>query len=142
MPYAGDISCSDCWEALKSDATAQLVDVRTSAEWNFVGFTDLSAAGKKPIMTEWQTYPLMQINPDFVFQTTEAIRAAGADQSSRIFTLCRSGVRSIAAAEALTDAGFSDVYNILAGFEGNPDESGHRGNVAGWKHDGLPWLQK
>jgi rhodanese-related sulfurtransferase len=71
----------------------------------------------------------------------EQLRAAVPDQSLTLIMLCRSGVRSIAAAKAATAAGYEDSYNVLAGFEGNPDQAGHRGQVEGWKAAGLPWRQ-
>ncbi|MEM7216639.1 MAG: rhodanese-like domain-containing protein [Pseudomonadota bacterium] len=141
MSYAGDISCRDCWEALKSDATAQLVDVRTHAEWSLVGFPVLEELGKSAIMVEWQQYPAMDINTGFIAAVSDAIKSSGVSQDAHIFTLCRSGVRSIAAAEALTSAGFGKVYNVRGGFEGNMNAEGHRSTVSGWKHDQLPWRQ-
>jgi rhodanese-related sulfurtransferase len=126
------------WEALQSDPEAQLVDVRTDAEWNYVGLTDLAAAGKQPLLIPWQVYPQMAVNGDFVAQA----RKAGLTPQHHIFFLCRSGVRSLAAAQAMQAAGFASVYNIADGFEGPPDGDGHRGQVAGWKADGLPWRQR
>ncbi|MEM9279219.1 MAG: rhodanese-like domain-containing protein, partial [Pseudomonadota bacterium] len=142
LSYAGDITCMDCWNALEEHPDAQLIDVRTSAEWIFVGFPVLDRIGKATLMVEWQQYPAMQVNSDFVSAAVEALDAAGADKNARIYTLCRSGVRSISAAQALTQAGYGSVYNVLGGFEGNPNETGHRGTVSGWKHDGLPWKQQ
>jgi rhodanese-related sulfurtransferase len=126
------------WEMLQTDATAQLVDVRTDVEWNFVGLTDLAAAGKQPVLIPWQVYPQMAVNPDFVAQAQQA----GLAPEQHIFFLCRTGVRSLAAANAMQAAGFAHVYNIADGFEGPPDGDGHRGQVAGWKASGLPWRQK
>lgn len=141
MPYSGDISCTECWSALTQDSDAQLIDVRTSAEWSFVGLPDLSSIGKSVLREEWQQFPTMQVNPAFVDRSVEQLSEAGATTESSVFLLCRSGVRSIAAAEALSAAGFTKAYNVLGGFEGNPDEHGHRGNVSGWKYDDLPWRQ-
>jgi rhodanese-related sulfurtransferase len=126
------------WEVLQSDPKAQLVDVRTDAEWNYVGLADLAAAGKQPLLIPWQVYPQMAVNGDFVVHA----RAAGLTPEHHIFFLCRSGVRSLAAAQAMHVAGFTSVYNIADGFEGPPDGEGHRGQVAGWKADGLPWRQR
>ncbi len=126
------------WQALQSDPQAQLVDVRTDAEWNFVGLADLAAAGKQPLLIPWQVYPQMAVNGDFVAQAQQA----GLTPAHQIFFLCRSGVRSLAAAQAMQAAGFANVYNIADGFEGPPDGDGHRGQVAGWKADGLPWRQR
>ena len=127
----------DAWAALQSDDKAQLVDVRTDAEWTYVGLTDLSAAGKQPVLIPWQIFPAMQVNEAFVAQ----IRAAGFTPEHRIYFVCRSGVRSLAAAQACVEAGFPHSFNVADGFEGPPDAAGHRGQIAGWKADGLPWRQ-
>ena len=141
MPYAGDITCMDCWSELKESPDAQLVDVRTAAEWAFVGVPDLSSIGKQVLLAEWQQFPTMQVASDFLDRATEQLKMAGSDPASKVFTLCRSGARSISAAEALTDAGYTNAYNVLDGFEGGPDGKGHRGLVSGWKFDSLPWRQ-
>jgi rhodanese-related sulfurtransferase len=126
------------WEALKSNPAAQLVDVRTDAEWNFVGVPDLAAVGKQAVLLPWQVYPSMQRNPEFENQ----LHVAGFTPDQHIYFLCRSGVRSLAAAEAASAAGFPNVYNIADGFEGPPNRAGHRGAISGWKAEGLPWRQK
>ena len=133
-----NVSPGTTWEALKSDPNAQLVDVRTDAEWNFVGVPDLAAAGKQAVLLPWQVYPAMQRNAEFEAQLT----TAGFTPEHHIYFLCRSGVRSLAAAEAARAAGFSHVYNVADGFEGPPDRAGHRGMTAGWKAERLPWRQK
>ena len=135
--YAGDISPKEAWEILNREPKAVLVDVRTRPEWTFVGVPDLGKAGKEPVLIEWQAYPTMQVNPDFVQQ----VASAGADKDAPILFLCRSGQRSRAAAIAMTAAGFKKSYNIANGFEGGHDPEGHRGRAAGWKADGLPWGQ-
>ena len=126
------------WEALRQDPAAQLVDVRTDAEWNFVGVPDLNAAGKQVVLIPWQVYPTMQRNAQF----EENLRQAGFTPDHHIYFLCRSGVRSLAAAEAARAAGFPHVYNVADGFEGPIDADGHRGRAAGWKASNLPWRQK
>ena len=128
----------EAWDALQANTQAQLVDVRTDAEWAYVGFPDLTAAGKRPVMISWQVFPAMQVDPGFV----EALRKAGFTPEHHIYFLCRSGVRSLHAAQAAISAGFPHAYNIADGFEGPPDEDGHRGTVAGWKVEGLPWTQR
>ena len=133
-----NVSPGKTWEALKNDPNAQLVDVRTDVEWNFVGVPDLAAAGKQAVLLPWQVYPSMQRNAKFEDQLSEA----GFTPEHHIYFLCRSGVRSLAAAEAARAAGFPNVYNIADGFEGPPDGAGHRGISAGWKAEGLPWRQK
>jgi rhodanese-related sulfurtransferase len=126
------------WEALKADPQAQLVDVRTDVEWNFVGVPDLAPAGKQAVLLPWQTYPTMQRNSAFEEQLTKA----GFTPDHHIYFICRSGARSMAAAEAAQAAGFTHVYNVADGFEGPVDSDGHRGNAAGWKAEGLPWRQR
>lgn len=132
-----DKSSEQVWQALLQDKTAQLVDVRTDAEWNFVGLPDLSQAGKEPVLIPWQLYPAMQVNAAF----PDHLRRAGLTPDHSLYFLCRSGARSRAAAEAAREAGFARVFNIADGFEGPPDGNGHRGEVAGWKAAGLPWRQ-
>jgi rhodanese-related sulfurtransferase len=126
------------WAALQVEPNAQLVDVRTDAEWAYVGLPDLSAAGKQPVLIPWQIFPSMQVNAGFI----EHLAQAGLKPEHHIYFLCRSGVRSLAAAQAAQAAGFPNAYNIADGFEGPPDEEGHRGQIAGWKADGLPWRQR
>jgi rhodanese-related sulfurtransferase len=133
-----NIPPAQVWEALQSDPQAQLVDVRTDAEWAYVGLPDLGAAGKQAVLVPWQIYPAMQVNAAFVDQ----VKQAGFTPEHHIYFLCRSGVRSLAAAQAMAAAGFAHVYNIADGFEGPPDHQGHRGAVSGWKADGLPWRQR
>ena len=133
-----NVSPGQAWQALQSDPQAQLVDVRTEAEWTFVGLPDLDDAGKQPVLIPWQVYPAMAVHPDFV----GALRKAGLTPEHRIHFLCRSGARSMAAAQAAQAAGFPQVFNVAEGFEGNPDAEGHRGVEAGWKAEGLPWRQR
>ena len=128
----------DVWRALAENPRAHMVDVRTDAEWTYVGFPDLALLGKQPATICWQVFPAMQINGDFIAQLQEA----GFTPADHLYFLCRSGVRSLHAATAAIAAGFPHAYNIADGFEGPPDEEGHRGTVAGWKAEGLPWRQR
>ena len=136
MTYAGDVTPSDAWSAIGRDKAAQLIDVRTKPEWQFVGVPDLSSHGKKTVLLAWQDYPAMQLNPGFV----ELLARAVPDREAPLYFLCRSGARSKAAAMAATHAGYKRCYNVLDGFEGGLDPARHRGK-AGWKASGLPWLQ-
>ncbi len=129
---------SQTWEALSGNPEAVLVDVRTDAEWSFVGIPDLGPAGKEVRLIPWQVYPTMQRNAGFV----EDLTAAGVKPSDHVYFLCRSGARSMAAAQAAQAAGFAHVYNVADGFEGPVDAEGHRGHAAGWKAEGLPWVQR
>ncbi len=133
-----NIAPREVWDALRTDPKAQMVDVRTDAEWNFVGIADLSEAAKTPALIPWQVFPTMQVNTKF----TEQMKQAGLTPDQKIYFLCRSGVRSLAAAQAAIAAGFPNSYNIADGFEGPPDANGHRGQVAGWKAEDLPWRQR
>ena len=126
------------WEALCTDPLAQLVDVRTDAEWNFVGVPDLAAAGKQAVLIQWQVYPTMQPNAAF----NDQLKEAGFTPDQHIYFICRSGQRSLAAAQAAQAAGFPHAYNVAEGFEGGVDAQGHRGVAAGWKAKGLPWRQR
>jgi rhodanese-related sulfurtransferase len=136
VPYAGDVKPHDAYDALRSEAEAILVDVRTRAEWSYVGHPDLAQIGKHVIFLEWQRYPDGALNPGFV----QELREAGVGEGRAIYFLCRSGVRSAAAAAAVTAAGLGPAYNISDGFEGQVGRDGHR-TVTGWKVEGLPWKQ-
>ncbi len=126
------------WEAIAGDPAAHLVDVRCDAEWVFVGVPDLMEAGKQPYLVPWQMFPAMQVNNGFV----GAMKHAGATPEQKLYFICRSGQRSSAAAHAMEAAGFPHVFNVEGGVEGPPDALGHRGTVAGWKKEGLPWRQR
>jgi rhodanese-related sulfurtransferase len=136
--YAGDISVTDAWEMLSREPRAQLVDVRTAAEWTYVGLPDLPGAGRKTHCVEWQKFPGGVPNPAF---TAEAAAALGPDKDIPALFLCRSGVRSRAAAIAMTEAGYTKAFNIAGGFEGDLDRERHRSKTNGWKASGLPWGQ-
>lgn len=136
MSYAGDLTPKQAWEALETRPNAVLVDCRTRAEWDFVGVPDLEILGKRTIFVEWSTYPGGVPNREFIPQ----LRASGIADSDEVIFLCRSGHRSIGAAEAATAAGIGKAYNVLDGFEGALDENDHRGRV-GWRAENLPWRQ-
>ncbi|MEY4965136.1 MAG: hypothetical protein RL274_719 [Pseudomonadota bacterium] len=141
LNYAGDISAAEAWDRLQNDPKAQLIDVRTVAEWNFVGVPDLEDLGRRVHCVEWQSFPTGAPNAAFTADAMQALGAAGAGKSDPVLLLCRSGARSRAAAIALTAAGFEKSFNIAGGFEGDVDGEGHRGNTSGWKASGLPWQQ-
>ena len=130
-----NVAPTQTWEALAQDPAARLVDVRTDMEWTNIGVPDLTTAGKEAILISWQVAPAMQRNPGFEAQ----LRDAGLEPDHRIYFLCRSGVRSMAAAEAALAAGYKHAFNVADGFEGPPDSSGQRGTTAGWQADRLPW---
>lgn len=139
MSYAGDITPEQAWTILRENPDAVLVDVRTDAEWRFVGVPDLSSLDRDVVYIEWSRTDGTR-NDGFVDDLLERIGGAGSDTERPVVFLCRSGNRSIGAAKAATEAGIAPSYNVLDGFEGNPDENGHRG-VTGWKAVGLPWRQ-
>jgi rhodanese-related sulfurtransferase len=126
--YAGDVSPELAWSWVQS-GEALLVDVRTDAERTWVGFVPGAQA------LAWKQWPGMAMNPEF----DEGIQALGAT-GQKLVLLCRSGVRSIAAAQRATELGL-EAYNILEGFEGDPDAHAHRGHKGGWRLRGLPWQQ-
>lgn len=136
MTYAGDVTSAAAYAAVTGGEEALLVDVRTGAEWSFVGVPDLSASGGRVAFVEWSRFPDGSLNEHFV----EEVRRAGLAPGRPVYLLCRSGVRSRSAAEALTAAGLGPAYNVADGFEGPLDEDGHR-TVSGWKAAGLPWRQ-
>lgn len=135
------VTAEDTWARLAADAGTVLIDVRTVAEWSYVGLPDLSSIGKRPVLVEWQSFPTNQVNPAFVDQVTQALSALDADRTNELFFICRSGVRSLRAAETVAAAGFTRCRNVTDGFEGPLDPDRHRGRLGGWKARGLPWAQ-
>lgn len=136
--YEGDLTAVEGWKFLEEDADALLIDVRTVAEWVYVGLPDLSRLGRNVICVQWKQWPNMEVNPEFVSH----LEAEGVTRDRPLLLLCRSGGRSRDAAVALTAAGFGPCYNISDGFEGDLDESRRRGRKNGWKVADLPWIQQ
>ena len=130
MSYAGDLTPQEAWDKLEQGAI--LVDVRTEGEWAHIGIPDTKATENDPLFIQW-TFPGGIPNPDFI---NDLNQQAPEDRATELVFLCRSGQRSIAAAIAATQAGFTS-YNVLEGFEGDPDRFGER-TVNGWKNLGLP----
>ena len=128
LPYAGALLPAEAHQLMQ--AGAKLVDVRTKPEILYVGRVPGAAA------IEWQTYPGNKPNPEFIGEL-----AAVASKDLPVMFLCRSGVRSHAAAEAAMRAGWKETYNVLEGFEGDKDTQEHRNSVGGWRKAGLPWVQ-
>jgi rhodanese-related sulfurtransferase len=139
--YAGDLLSVDAYSLLASDAASILIDVRTRAEWTYVGTPDIQAIGKAPYFLEWQNYPSMQVDQQFASRLGAILKSAGVELGSPLVFLCRSGARSRHAAIAMSGAGWTPCYNVSDGFEGPPDDSRRRGGVCGWKAAGLPWVQ-
>ena len=133
MSYAGDLSPQAAWAKLEDGAI--LVDVRTEGEWAHIGIPDIKSAGgtrNDPLFIQWNLAGGIP-NAEFVEQLKQQAPDGG---GTELVFLCRSGARSVAAAIAATEAGFVS-YNVLEGFEGEPDRHGER-TVNGWKNRGLP----
>ena len=139
--YAGDLLAVDAYELLEGDASAVLIDVRTKAEWAYVGTPDTRSLGKTPLFLEWQSYPSMTINADFAANLEAQLRSAGVEPGASLVFLCRSGARSRQAAIAMTSVGWAPCFNVSDGFEGPLDDLRRRGGAGGWKAGGLPWTQ-
>lgn len=126
--YAGDVQPELAWQWLQA-GEAVLVDVRTDAEREWVGKVPGAVA------VAWKQWPGMAANPNF-----DAELRAAVPEGRKVVLLCRSGVRSVAAAQRAAGLGI-EAYNILEGFEGDVDASGQRGRLGGWRKRGLPWHQ-
>ena len=128
LPYAGALTPEEAHAIWRLAPGAKLVDVRTRAEWDWVG--RIPGA----IEIEWQTYPGGRPNPHFLAQFKKQV-----DRESLVLLICRSGVRSHHAAILLSDEAHYECYNVLEGFEGDKDAAGQRGKTGGWRYAGLPW---
>ena len=133
--FLGDIGSIQTWQALQNQPEAVLVDIRTRAEWKYVGVPGLSSLGKSLIQVEWQVFPSMERNPRFLRE----LQAQSIVPGQLVYLICRSGIRSRDAAEFLTARGYT-TYNVMEGFEGPLDDNGHRGAI-GWRAEQLPWKQ-
>ncbi|HYC49104.1 MAG TPA: rhodanese-like domain-containing protein [Burkholderiales bacterium] len=129
LPYEGAVTPQEAHE-LVQQAGAKLVDVRTRAELEWVG--RIPGA----VEVELLTYPGGRPNPDFVQQLEQKV-----PKDAPVLFICRSGGRSHNAATMATQAGYVEAFNVLEGFEGDKDASGHRNTKGGWRHAGLPWTQ-
>lgn len=139
--YAGDVSVKEAWDRLARSATATLVDVRTQAEWAYVGVPVLSSIGKAAVLVEWDEFPTGALVPDFIGRLKSEIDKLGIDKGAPLYFICRSGNRSRQAAVAATAAGYSQAFNVAHGFEGRLGPERHRGSKESWKGEGLPWVQ-
>jgi rhodanese-related sulfurtransferase len=126
--YAGDVPAELAWQWLQA-GEAVLVDVRTDAEREWVGKVPGAVA------VAWKQWPGMAANQNF-----DAELRAAVPEGKKVVLLCRSGVRSVAAAQRAAGLGI-EAYNILEGFEGDVDANGQRGQLGGWRKRGLPWHQ-
>lgn len=136
-----DVPVKEVWRRLQADPKAVLIDVRTRAEWAFVGMLDLTTLGRRPVLLEWLTFPENRANPMFVEQLSLLLAEAGTEKDTHLYFICRSGGRSQQAAKAMVAVGFQRCHNVAEGFEGPLDPERHRGMQSGWKVEGLPWVQ-
>lgn len=142
-PSVEEVLPRDAWDILQETKTAELVDVRSSAEWSFVGGPDLEMLEKRVIPVEWARFPGMTPNPRF---TDDVLEALGGAAPSHLFFICRSGARSLKAARTMAQV-FAErgkqvaCLNVQEGFEGDLNAQMHRGGTSGWKARGLPWKQ-
>ena len=136
-----EIDVASTWSALQGNPRSQLVDVRTRAEWTYVGIPDVGPLGKRAVLVEWQTFPDQSVDPRFAERLANELQALGVQADDDLFFICRSGSRSLAAAELMAAAGYRACHNVSEGFEGPLDDKRHRGALSGWKAIGLPWLQ-
>lgn len=130
LPYAGALTPKEAHELMQQHPKARLVDVRTRAEWDWVGRVP------KAVEVEFLSYPGSVPNDAFVDELQEKV-----PKDALVMFLCRSGGRSHNAAGMATEAGFANCYNVLEGFEGDRDANGQRNKVGGWRAAGLPWMQ-
>ena len=131
LSYFGAVTPLEAYTLLSANPKAHLIDVRTRAEWDYVGRVPGST------LIEWNTYPAGTRNPAFL----DELRAAVGDREAPLLFFCRSGQRSDGAAQAAAEAGYAMAFNVLEGFEGPKDSEGHRGTLSGWRKAGLPWVQ-
>lgn len=129
LRYAGNVTPQEAWH-LFSRKVALLIDVRTAEERKFVGFVPHS------LHVAWMTGMAMLKNPHFLGELETK-----ASKDDVILFLCRSGMRSVAAAQAATQSGFQNVFNVLEGFEGDLEDGNKRGIASGWRSHDLPWVQ-
>lgn len=142
-PTVSEVLPQEAWAELEASQDAVLIDVRTRAEWSFVGFPDLSSIGHTTVLAEWRSFPNMAVVENFA---DDLIEELGGVVPSKIFFVCRSGVRSMQAAaqvaSVLASKGMSAAcVNVAEGFEGDLNAEGQRGSVNGWKIRGLAWRQ-
>lgn len=129
-PYQGELTPQEAFDLLRLAPGAKLVDVRTRAEWDWVGRIP------DAVEIEWNQYPGGVRNPNFIAELKRQV-----DPEALVLFICRSGVRSIGAASLATEAGYGSCFNVLEGFEGDKDANAHRNTIGGWRKAGLPWIQ-
>ena len=131
------ITSIECFNKLSQISNSYLIDVRTKPEWEFIGVPDLSSLNKKTILISWHEYPEMNINKNFETQVV----AMKIKKNDNIFLICRSGTRSLHAANHLLECGYQYCFNVSDGFEGYKNSLNQRSTINGWKCNNLPWKQ-
>lgn len=131
LSYFGALTPLEAYALLAADPSAHLIDVRTRAEWDYVGRVPGST------LIEWNSYPSGTRNPAFLDQ----LQGRMENRQVPVLFICRSGQRSDSAARVAAAAGYAMAFNVLEGFEGPKDGDGHRGTLGGWRNAGLPWVQ-
>ena len=139
--YAGDINVKDAWDSLAKSPDATLVDVRTAAEWSYVGVPVLSSIGKETILVEWDDFTTRKRVADFTERLKAALDERGIGRDAPLYFICRSGSRSRNAAIEATAAGYKQCFNVEFGFEGRLSAERHRATPGSWKATNLPWVQ-
>ena len=136
MSYKRNLLPKMAVERLQSNSQALFVDVRSKAEYKYVGFPENS------ILIPWIDDPDWEPNPE-AFSDAVMQELDGRENllNTEIILICRSGFRSNEALKCLENKGFTQVSHVASGFEGDLDENDHRGNLNGWRHDGMPWSQ-
>ena len=136
MSYKRNLLPKMAVEKLNENPEAVLIDVRTKAEHKYVGYPENS------ILIPWFDEPDLESNPDAFYESVLALLSERTDVlETELILICRSGFRSNEALKCLQSKGFTYVSHVASGFEGDLDENDHRGNLNGWRHDGMPWMQ-
>ena len=136
MSYKRNLLPKMAVERMNENPEAVLIDVRTRAEYKYVGFPDNS------ILIPWFDEPDLESNPDAFYSSVIDVLSDRSDaMNTELILICRSGFRSNEALKCLQSKGFTCVSHVASGFEGDLDENDHRGNLNGWRNDGMPWSQ-
>jgi rhodanese-related sulfurtransferase len=130
-----EINPDEAMRILRSDPQAVLLDVRSTMEYQYVGHP------VGAVLVPWMDAPDWQVDPEFVTKVRQELRDMNRSETAPILALCRSGARSRMAGLALLSHGFTTIYNVAEGFEGDRDDQGHRSTLNGWRFRGLPWEQ-
>ena len=134
-----EVSPKQAWQMLQDDPRAILVDIRSTMEFLFVGHP------KGAVHVPWIDEPDWVVNPHFVTEVRKVmLGGVGLEEhgtDAPVLLICRSGKRSLEAGNVLIENGFTEVYNIAEGFEGELDSQHHRSTTGGWRYHGLPWEQ-